>query len=622
MAARHSWPFVLAGLVLGPPPAGSDLVPLGPDFQAAAGDSDFAPDVAVAADGDIAVAWQLILLPGFAEIHAGIYDGETGLPQVPAYPVNNLAAGTEQVPVLAMDGNGGYAIVWESQLSDPSDSDGFSIQARLYDAAGDSSAGQFRLNDHTTGDQRNPAVAMDPAGHFVVAWESDSSPADDASLGSIQARRFDASGVALAPQFQVNTSTLSDQREPAVARDALGGFVVVWTSTNGLGADTDTAVLGQRYTVEGTPQGGEFLVNSYTDSTQGRPSVSSHPDGRFVVAWESLGSAGDDADGYSIQAQRFGSDGMPDGDEIQVNTFTAGDQRDPDVSTSADGGFVVVWQSEGSGGTDDDDFSIQVRQFDARGLPATPQSQVNTFTSDRQAVPVIAQNAGGEAMIAWSDLIGNPIAVRARRYLVPEPAAPAATSAVMAALWLLRLGRGRPDGCRVVGSDAKLDQLGHEPSARDLDPGHCDREREAARTRAPGVEEEHPLADLGAGTVRVAAHHGREARRGGIEIELGEVVQQVEGQRSDLGHLGRRERVGPRAPVDVPAHRGDGCERTQRLQHLAPADVARVEDVRAAAQRVERLRPHEAVRVRDDADRRARHAREGIVRKRAAGGAP
>ena len=41
------------------------------------------------------------------------------------------------------------------------------------------------------------------------------------------------------------------------------------------------------------------------------------------------------------------------------------------------GGFVVVWRSDGSPGTDTDGRSIQGRVLDADGLPSTPQFQVN-----------------------------------------------------------------------------------------------------------------------------------------------------------------------------------------------------------------------------------------------------
>ncbi len=46
-------------------------------------------------------------------------------------------------------------------------------------------------------------------------------------------------------------------------------------------------------------------------------------------------------------------------DDLQVNTYTTGFQRNASVGVDADGDFVVVWESEGSGGTDSSSFSVQ-----------------------------------------------------------------------------------------------------------------------------------------------------------------------------------------------------------------------------------------------------------------------
>jgi hypothetical protein len=47
------------------------------------------------------------------------------------------------------------------------------------------------------------------------------------------------------------------------------------------------------------------------------------------------------------------------GSQFQVNSYTTFSQLSPAVATDPDGDFVVVWQSDGSGGSDTSDFSIQ-----------------------------------------------------------------------------------------------------------------------------------------------------------------------------------------------------------------------------------------------------------------------
>jgi hypothetical protein len=76
-------------------------------------------------------------------------------------------------------------------------------------------------------------------------------------------------------------------------------------------------------------------------------------DGRFVVAWDSLGQ---DGDSWGVFAQRFDAAGVPAGGEFQVNSFTTGpqggDYASPAVAAGPDNGFIVTWGSfaqDGSG---------------------------------------------------------------------------------------------------------------------------------------------------------------------------------------------------------------------------------------------------------------------------------
>ena len=65
------------------------------------------------------------------------------------------------------------------------------------------------------------------------------------------------------------------------------------------------------------------------------------------------------------------------GDQIQVNTFTTGSQESPAVAPDGAGGFVVVWNSAGSSGTDTSDYSILGQRFDGTGSPVGSEFQVN-----------------------------------------------------------------------------------------------------------------------------------------------------------------------------------------------------------------------------------------------------
>jgi hypothetical protein len=86
----------------------------------------------------------------------------------------------------------------------------------------------FRVNDDTTSlsDQNLPSIARDLAGNFVIAWRDQRS---GFSL-DIYAQRYNSAGTPLGSNFKVNDdiSLSIEQNCPSVAIDALGNFVITW----------------------------------------------------------------------------------------------------------------------------------------------------------------------------------------------------------------------------------------------------------------------------------------------------------------------------------------------------------------------------------------------------------
>ncbi len=147
-------------------------------------------------------------------------------------------------------------------------------------------------------------------------------------------------------------------------------------------------VISASATVAQVPIGSQFLVNSYTTDRQYIPSVSMDSDGDFVIVWESYGSSGSDTSFWSIQGQRYASDGTALGNEFQVNSYTPRSQRGSSVSMDSDGDFVVVWKNHGHGQYRD---SIQGQRYASDGTALGNEFQVNayTFRSRRPAVSMV-----------------------------------------------------------------------------------------------------------------------------------------------------------------------------------------------------------------------------------------
>jgi hypothetical protein len=145
------------------------------------------------------------------------------------------------------------------------------------------------------------------------------------------------------------------------------------------------------------PVGNAFQANTFTAGVQGSPVVSSAPSGNFVVVWESLGQ---DGDYIGIFGQRYNANGTKPEGEFPANSFTAGEQSTPDVSVGGDGSFVVVWQGEGP----NSDFSdVFARRFASTGAPQGSEFQVNAPVSGSyEGAAAVAKTSSG-FVVVWDD---------------------------------------------------------------------------------------------------------------------------------------------------------------------------------------------------------------------------
>ena len=322
------------------------------------------PAVAATPSGDFVVAWQGGSNSSF---YGNQQDGSAsgvfvqrfdpaGAKVGPEFLANTTTRGPQAAPSVALDTAGNFVVVWESgNYQFTQDGSNTGIFGQRFDAFGTPLGPEFQVNTYTTGPQFRAKVASDALGNFVVVWQGGSyGLAQDGSSSGIFGRLFDSAGTPLGPEFQVNTYTTGQQIRPAIARDALGDFVVVWEDSYNGHDGSSSGIFGQRFDGSGMPIGGEFQVNTYTTSEQVDPSVATDDLGNFVVAWQ-RGYYGDtgDGSGSGIFGQHFSTGGVPLGFEFQVNTYTTSYQHQPRVGAAAGGDFVVAWEGayfqDGSG---------------------------------------------------------------------------------------------------------------------------------------------------------------------------------------------------------------------------------------------------------------------------------
>lgn len=72
--------------------------------------------------------------------------------------------------------------------------------------------------------------------------------------------------------------------------------------------------------------------------------------------------------------------------------------------------------------------------------------------------------------------------------------------------------------------------------------------------------------------------HGREPSGLGVEVEIGQVVEDVELPRSHGNDIDKRERCRPRATVDIASNGRRGRDRAELFEYFSSADVAGMND--------------------------------------------
>jgi hypothetical protein len=379
------------------------------------------PTICRAGSGQFVVAWEAYGQDGDSRgISAQRYDAD-GQPVGSEFLVNTYTPGAQQLPDVACGQDGGFVIVWEGLARD---GDGYGIFTRRYDSGGAAVGDEIQVNSYTVERQLSASACVAPGGGFVVTWHSYEQ--DGYSYG-VFGQRFDGSGARTGGEFQISGYTSGTQEFPSVGCDGQGGFVVVWHSD--LQDGDSYGVFGRRFASDGSPLGAEFQVNTYTYYSQQLPDVAVGTGGSFVVAWESYGYQ--DGDSYGVFGRRFASDGTAQGEEFQVNSYTLFSQEAPQVALSSSGAFTVAWSSSHDG----DGYGVFGQHFSSDGARSGAEFQINTHTIGYQGaftalgtVLSLDSDAEGNFVVVWQsvDLLatsqdGDGFGVFGQRFFAEAP---------------------------------------------------------------------------------------------------------------------------------------------------------------------------------------------------------
>jgi hypothetical protein len=235
----------------------------------------------------------------------------------------------------------GFLLVWSS-------ADG--IRARRY--ANDGTAGTTFFVHSSSG--RAVHVSANESGAFVVVWAS----TDE----DIYARRFAADDQPEGAAFVVNTKTEDFQAEPTVALANDGSFFVAWWDGWFVSIDGDDAtVCGRVFDAEGVALAPQFVINTHTAGREVGPRIVVDSAGVYSIAWWEWSSAFD-RNGQAVVFRQYDPLGEPIGDVLPVNRIILADQVFPDIAIQPNGNALVAWQSEDEDpGNFNDSFPQRIR---------------------------------------------------------------------------------------------------------------------------------------------------------------------------------------------------------------------------------------------------------------------
>jgi Ca2+-binding RTX toxin-like protein len=278
------------------------------------------------------------------------------------FVVDSSAAGSQHEPSITALTDGRFIVTWDSE--DTGDGSGGCLRGRLYDGSGNAVGNDFIVNSTATGSQEDASVTALSGGRFVVTWYSQDS--SDAAPNSIRGRIFDSAGTASGNDFVVSSSAAGGQGTPSVTALADGRFVVSWQSAD-RGDGSGSCIRARFYGADGNALGDDFVVNTTTQNSQHTPSATALADGRFVVTWMSDDPV--DGSGSCIRGRLYNVDGSPAGGDFIVNTTGTGSQSSPAVTALEDGRFVVTWRSDDTG--DGSGSCIRSATFDPKVFTGT-----------------------------------------------------------------------------------------------------------------------------------------------------------------------------------------------------------------------------------------------------------
>jgi parallel beta-helix repeat protein len=232
------------------------------------------------------------------------------------------------------------------------------------------------INEDSSGGRK---VDTDGSGNYVVVWNDE---------GRVKVRFFQSDGTpstgSLSPPI---ISGGGVQSQPAIAMNALGQSVMVWSETS----TSTSSVYVQRYDASSnSPLGGPVLASGLRYAA--KPSVAINDAGQFVIGYESLDLSGD----VAIIAQGFNWNFSTLSVPLEVNSASGDDPLRPSVALRGNLAAIAWHDTNAPAGR------IAVRTIDiATGDFSAEWNAVSNTSFINYGAPDIAIAPNNNLIVTW-----------------------------------------------------------------------------------------------------------------------------------------------------------------------------------------------------------------------------
>lgn len=245
----------------------------------------------------------------------------------------------------------------------------------------------------------HPRAVPDGSGGIILAWVHRNYPIQSEEYNSIKVQRLSSSGAVLWDSEGISAAIVAkNQNIPRMVQDGYGGVLIVWMQYDGINSEN---VYAQRIDGSGNRLWGKTGVPiCVAPGDQSEPSVMLSEDGGIIVTWQdSRAQLTNNTDIFAQKIDRYGKSVWPQ-NGIPISQHT-GPQTFPKLCSDGNGGAFIVWGDFVSNTS----YDIYAQRIDRNGnIKFLRNGIIISDNKDFQVGQDLVAIEAGQAIITWKDI--------------------------------------------------------------------------------------------------------------------------------------------------------------------------------------------------------------------------